>query len=345
MIRTLADRFWSAVAGDAQKRKSRTNQKVQEAQRELPVFPRFTATASALTQISRKVWEPQGLYEVERIRMLEAKVEYLLDEIYRLKSIQRVLPGAVEVMASLRDYQVSTFDYQWANIPYHDEFLSNPDWIARAPLDAAERAGVAPEWFRNKKVLDCGCGPGRYAWALASLGASVTAFDLSDRGLAEARERTASFSDIRIDKLSILEPLPYATDFDMVFCYGVLHHTGDTLGGLRNIARHVKPGGRIYLMLYAEPRRNNRGDYQYRHEISTLREATREMPFSEKAKICEQIDGPTKTQQWFDAISSEINDLYTFEEIKTHLQSMGFSDVKRTMPHEDQHNVAAIRTS
>jgi SAM-dependent methyltransferase len=186
-------------------------------------------------------------------------------------------------------------------------------------------------------------GPGRHAFTFGHLGAEVTAFDLGDKTLDAARTSCANLGNVKIEKRNILEPLPYPTDFDVVWCYGVLHHTGDMLRGLRNIAGHVKPGGLIYLMLYAEPRRDNVFDYQYQHEVATIREATRDLSFAEKATTFENIDGKQHTLAWFDAISSEINDLYTFEEIRAHLVALGFESVKRTMPHETMHNVVATK--
>ena len=293
------------------------------------LFPRLSAVVSALRQLSRGVWEPAGKSPAERIRVLEAKVEYLLNELYRIKSIQRFTPVPVNLLASLRDYQVSSFDYQWGDIIYHDQFLSNPAWRERAPQDACERIEVEPSWFTGRKVLDCGCGPGRHTFAFASMGAEVVAFDLAERALEAARQACVNFLRVTIESRNILEPLPYPKDFDLVWCYGVLHHIGDTTLGLRNISQHVKPGGRIYLMLYAEPRRDNVCDYQYQHEIATIREATRNLPFAEKAKVCEQIEGPLQTLAWFDAISSEINDLYTFEEIAAHLTTLGFTNIRK----------------
>jgi SAM-dependent methyltransferase len=333
MMRAIKERLLGAVAARAGKLN------------EPPLFPRLTTTARALEGLSRKIWEPAARPANQRIRNLEAKVEYLLDELYRLKSIQRMMPGAGDAPTHLRAYQLATFDFQWGDIVYHDEFLSNPAWRGQAPHDAAQRSGVEPDWFRGKKVLDCGCGPGRHAWALASLGATVIGFDMADHALAAARQATADFGTVTIEKHSILDRLPYPADFDMVWCYGVLHHTGDTLRALRNIARHVRPGGRIYLMLYAEPRRDNIFDYQYQHEIATLREATRHLSFAEKAKVFSQIEGEGQTLAWFDAISSEINDLYTYEEIEAHLHGLGFDDIRRTMPAETMHNIVATRTS
>jgi SAM-dependent methyltransferase len=298
---------------------------------EAPLFPRLRSVLTSLTGLSRKVYEPACLGDKERLRMLEAKVEFLLNENYRLKSLLRMIPDASDVLSALRSYQVSTFDFQWNNIVYHDEFLSNPEWRERAPQDACDRIEVDRAWFSGKKVLDCGCGPGRHTYAFASMGAKVMAFDLAERTLDLARQATCDFANVTIEKRSILEPLPYPTDFDLVWCYGVLHHTGDTLRGLKNIARHVKPGGKLYAMLYAEPRRDNVFDYQYQHEVATIREGTRGLSFEQKAKIYERIEGPTQTLAWFDAISSEINDLYTFEEISSHL-TMIFDNIYAAMP-------------
>lgn len=314
-------------------------------QKELPIFPRLQQVASLVEAISRQPKEPAHLSARDQIRLLEAKVEYLLDETYRTKSLLRLLPQAATVLQKLKDYQVSSFDYQWADIVYHDEFLSNEAWRKKAPSDVAQRLEISPDWFRGKKILDCGCGPGRHAWVFGRLGASVTAFDLAERALTIARKATMEFPNVTIDRQNISAPLPYATDFDLVWCYGVLHHTGDTFGTLANIARHVRPGGCIYLMLYAEPRRSNIFDYQYQHEVTTLREATRHLTFDQKAKVFEQIEGPGQTLAWFDAISSEINDLYTFEEIVAHLSGLGFEGIRRTMPHETMHNVVATRTN
>jgi SAM-dependent methyltransferase len=312
-------------------------------EQEQPIFPRLERVSDSVSNISRQPLEPTRLGHLDRMRLLEAKVEFLLDENYRVKSLLRLLPEASKALAKLRDYQISTFDYQWADIIYHDEYLSNSSWRENASLDVAARAGVSVDWFKSKQILDCGCGPGRHAWVFGSLGADVTAFDLAGRALEMARKATAEFPNVTIEMRSITSPLPYPKDYDLVWSYGVLHHTGDTFGALRNIAQHVKLGGRIYLMLYAEPRRNNIFDFQYQHEVTTMREATRHLNFNKKSIFCERVEGPRHTLAWFDAISSEINDLYTFEEIRAHLSGLGFDDIRRTMPDETMHNIVAVR--
>jgi 2-polyprenyl-3-methyl-5-hydroxy-6-metoxy-1,4-benzoquinol methylase len=200
------------------------------------------------------------------------------------------------------------------------------------------RPGVA-----GKRVLDCGCGPGRHTWALAHLGAQVTAFDMSDSGLAEAKRECANYPTAIIEKRNILEPLPYSTDFDIVWSYGVIQHTGDTYGALSNIARHVRPGGLIYLMVYPEPERTNFDSYRYYHEVYAIRRLTDHLDLRKKAEVMKLIQGDRRALSWFDAISSRINDLYTFEEASELLLSLGFVDVKRTMPEEHSLNVVATR--
>lgn len=308
-----------------------------------PLFPRLKVVAAALSRLSTRVFEPSGGDFLSRLRLLEAKTEHLLDENYRLKAMMRQLMAKSETIARIRDYQLRTFDFQWKQLPYHEEFLTNPAWRERSVADVAARVDVDPEWFRGKKILDCGCGPGRHAWTFGRLGAEVEAFDMSDSGLAAARRDCAEFPHVRFSKHDILEPLPFPRDYDLVWCYGVIHHTIDPTKALENIARHVKPAGSLYLMVYFEPRRDNVFDYQYYHELYALRQATRDMPFAEKAKVAEQLEGERYANIWFDAISPDINEVYTVEEMTLLLGMLGFGNVKRTMPHESSHNLVARR--
>jgi hypothetical protein len=123
----------------------------------------------------------------------------------------------------------------------------------------------------------------------------------------------------------------------------VIQHTGDTYGALSNIARHVRPGGLIYLMVYPEPERTNFDSYRYYHEVYAIRRLTDHLDLRKKAEVMKLIQGDRRALSWFDAISSRINDLYTFEEASELLLSLGFVDVKRTMPEEHSLNVVATR--
>lgn len=308
---------------------------------EAPLFPRIAKIRDLLPKIASPSFEPSGKGKDERLRMLEAKVEYLLDQVYRLKSTVRFLAPGNPRLKDLQNYQIETFNFQWKRLPYHDEFLTNPEWRAKSSADVARRLGVDPSWFAGKRILDAGCGPGRHTWTFASLGASVDAFDMSDNGLEQARKECRDFPRVTINKHNVLQDLPYPNDYDLVWCYGVVHCTGDTFAALQNIASHVKPGGTLYFMVYTEPRRDNVFDYTYYHEIETIRDAIRHLDFETKAKILEQLEGKSHALAWFDAISSEVNDLYTTEELIALLGMLGFGDVKRTMPEESMQNIVA----
>lgn len=113
-----------------------------------------------------------------------------------------------------------------------------------------EANGFDLRWFDGKQCLDVGTGSGRYALAMAMHGAKVSACDISETGIAEAKRRTADFVDIDFKIASALD-LPYPdAAFDFVCCAGVLHHTPSIERGLDEIARVLKPGGKMFILLY-----------------------------------------------------------------------------------------------
>lgn len=113
-------------------------------------------------------------------------------------------------------------------------------------------ANVDPRSFEGKICLDAGCGGGRNSIAMARLGAArVTGVDIGEKGLEDARRRAGDLANIEFKHGSLLD-LPFAdSSFDMVWCAGVVMHTADPERALDQLARVVKPGGRLYLLVYA----------------------------------------------------------------------------------------------
>lgn len=112
---------------------------------------------------------------------------------------------------------------------------------SRLVLDlVGEVAGLA--------VLDVGCGDGKLAVELARRGASVAAVDVSPAMLDAARRRAAdagSHLDLRVAAADDL-PFPDAS-FDVVVAVTVLCFVADTRPVYREIARVLKPGGRLVI--------------------------------------------------------------------------------------------------
>jgi SAM-dependent methyltransferase len=101
-----------------------------------------------------------------------------------------------------------------------------------------------------KRILDAGCGNGRYSRFLlrhADSDALITSFDLSPHMLRRARERLHS---ARVSHaVADLTRLPYAdASFDAVVCGWVLEHLPDPRPGLRELARVLRSGGKLLLL-------------------------------------------------------------------------------------------------
>src|SRR5687767_14492573 len=104
--------------------------------------------------------------------------------------------------------------------------------------------------------MDIGCGSGVFSHAAYTLGASrIVSFDidpLSVRCCELMKQRSSNPPHWDIRHGSILDPafvrsLPKC---DVVYSWGVLHHTGDMWTAIRNAASLVKPGGRFFIAIY-----------------------------------------------------------------------------------------------
>lgn len=131
----------------------------------------------------------------------------------------------------------SAWAWQWENLQDDNLWLFT-EWIYPAKL----------EDFRGQSVLDCGCGGGQHTLFTAPYAKTVTAVDLN--ALEAAKERTKDLRNVRFAEAD-LATMDLKEQFDIAYCIGVLHHTDDPRATLRNIVRHVKPGGRLILWVYS----------------------------------------------------------------------------------------------
>lgn len=273
---------------------------------------------------------------------MQYELDYLQLEVSRLRSLVRYIGGA-----SVNDFPITqrtkdSFSFQWSDCPDGDWIKSRPELKVREPKLVCQYTAFPREWFPGKSVLDAGCGSGRFTWAMASMGANVTAVDQSASGVEHTRNACSEFGDrVNVSQHDLTKPLEVDRYFDLVWSFGVLHHTGDTYGAFRNVARLVKPGGFIFLMLYGEPEGRDHGEYVYYTEVERLRRATCTMSYAERYRYLIELKGD-EVGGWFDAVSPPINDTYSWYEIQLWLKQAGFGEIKRTMD-QSNHFVIAKR--
>ena len=111
------------------------------------------------------------------------------------------------------------------------------------------------ERWKGKKILEIGCGIGTDTINFARHGALVTAVDVSSRSLDIARKRAEVFGlqdRIRFycgsaEELSSFVPV---SEYDLIYSFGVIHHTPHPEKVLEEIRSFVKPGSEIKIMVY-----------------------------------------------------------------------------------------------
>ena len=111
-----------------------------------------------------------------------------------------------------------------------------------------------PTW-REKKVIDLGCGVGTMSLEFARNGAEVTAVDISEQSILVAKER-ANQTDyggniwwVHQD-IEALNLLSWQRNADMVYSFGVLHHTPNPLAAIECAWHHLRPDGELWIMVY-----------------------------------------------------------------------------------------------
>jgi SAM-dependent methyltransferase len=124
-------------------------------------------------------------------------------------------------------------------------------WFAQPP-GAPPFSGLIPfDDLHGKDVLEIGCGTGVHVRLLAAAGARVAAVDLTPTAV-ELTRRRLELAGLDADvREADAEALPFADgSFDFVWSWGVIHHSEHTDSVVAEIARVLRPGGRVALMVY-----------------------------------------------------------------------------------------------
>lgn len=107
---------------------------------------------------------------------------------------------------------------------------------------------------RDLKVLEIGVGMGADYLEWLKAGALATGIDLSAVSLERAKLRCEKAGLAPNLRMADAENLPFQDDFfDIVYSYGVMHHSPDTAQCVREAWRVLKPAGRARIMIYHHP--------------------------------------------------------------------------------------------
>jgi len=202
---------------------------------------------------------------------------------------------------TLKEKIVDYWDRQPCNIKHSQRELGTPEYFEEV---TARRYKVEPHIldfaqfhrWQGKRVLEIGCGIGTDAEQFVRHGAEYVGIDISDSSLNICRDRfntlglRGEFLNINLLDPADTIPAQHLGMFDLVYSYGVIHHSPDIAQHIQEIHKLVTPGGEFRFMVYAK----NSWKYAMIQKGLDQFEAQAECPYAEaftKDEIGQLLDG------------------------------------------------------
>jgi ubiquinone/menaquinone biosynthesis C-methylase UbiE len=158
--------------------------------------------------------------------------------------------------------------------------------------------------WNGKHILELGCGMGTDAIQFAKAGAIVTCIDLTENSLDLCKKNfalhglQAEFFLGNIEELDSILPKDYAAKYDLIYSFGVIHHTPNPKKVFEKIPYFLNPNGEVRCMLYS----------RFSYKLFWLMKEYNEWSFS---------DADSLVQNYSEAQSGcPMTYTYTFDEIK-----------------------------
>jgi len=114
---------------------------------------------------------------------------------------------------------------------------------------------ITVEELQRKTFLDVGSGSGVHSLVAFRSGAQVTSFDYDENSVActkelSQKEEAGDKWNVAQGSMLDVETMKDLGQFDIVYCWGVAHHTGDMWTALEHLDWVVKPGGQLFIAIY-----------------------------------------------------------------------------------------------
>lgn len=189
------------------------------------------------------------------------------------------------------------------------------------------------DFFKSKKCLDFGCGAGRWTRTLIELGGKVKSVDVSEYAIRSTKRFNRDVEEV--DVFDVPNRTDLQAAFDFVLCWGVLMCTHDPRLAFENVASTVKPGGALYVMVYAPT-------YHASDDVRAMRKKFHRecQTAEEKLRFVKAVAAdPDNAINYMDMLNTFYN--WTIPEIVVHgwFRDRGFDNIV-TLNKGEPHNCA-----
>ena len=253
------------------------------------------------------------------------------------------VPVIEEIPRFTGDQHLASFGRQWNKYEVAHDDEDRATFQAKTGTSLAELKGL--------RVLDAGCGGGRYSKVCGEAGATVIGADHS-AAVSKARQLCSHLPNVAFVQAD-LKRLPLEPQsFDFVFSIGVMHHDADTKSVFDAVSKLVKPGGRYSVWLY------RRNQWWQEWINSSLRSRTIRMDSEKLERWCEwgawlgglpvinktlnkivnfsaHPNRENRVCDTFDWYAPQYQYHHTVAELRSWFEAAGFHDI-RELPPEKQ---------
>ncbi|MFA6922777.1 MAG: methyltransferase domain-containing protein [Bacteroidales bacterium] len=139
---------------------------------------------------------------------------------------------------------------KWALVQYESENIGKPmeNWTTKM---FEKITSLPDEYFKNKLIIDFGCGGGRFIDVVRKKGGTVVGIDMS-LAVEPAKEYFINDKNVLIIQGDILNPPFKENAFDMGYAIGVLHHTPNPFSAFKELHKTLKKGAYLACCVYTK---------------------------------------------------------------------------------------------